>query len=261
MAIDPDKARRAELAETSFSWDPNSVILYHLGLGAGVPATSPGELEYCYESSLKVLPSFGSIPPFTSMMGLGAIDGLEFNFVLFLHGEQETTVSGPIPTSGTVVNRGKVVDIFDKGKGALVILEMISETPDGEELFRNKASIFLRGEGGGSEETPVLLSRTRRPNVLPTQWSSRQPSNSRRCCTASMATRIRFTSIRRSRRWVGSSARFFTGFAHTGLCARQSSTRCWTAMWVRLAPTERDLPAASLRATLSLPRCGMRAIA
>ena len=160
MAIDPDKARGAELAETSFSWDPNSVILYHLGLGAGVPATSPGELEYCYESSLKVLPSFGSIPPFTSMMGLGAIDGLEFNFALLLHGEQETTVSGPIPTSGTVVNRGKVVDIFDKGKGALVVLEMISETPDGEELFRNKASIFLRGEGGfGGDPGPPVANQ------------------------------------------------------------------------------------------------------
>ena len=125
--------------------------------GAGVPATAPGELEYCYEANLKVLPSYGSIPSFGSMMGVGSVDGLEFNFALLLHGEQETTLTRPLPTSGTVVNRGTVTDVFDKGKGkgAVVVIEIVSSTPDGEELFRNRASIFLRGEGGfGGDSGP-----------------------------------------------------------------------------------------------------------
>jgi hypothetical protein len=45
------------------------VILYHLGLGAGVPATDAKELEYTYEKNLKVLPSFAVIPAFGSMGG------------------------------------------------------------------------------------------------------------------------------------------------------------------------------------------------
>lgn len=155
MPIDLDKVVGAELPDVSHSWDHNAVILYHLGLGAGVPATDPGELEYTYEANLKVLPSFGSIPPFGSMMGLGGVDGLEFNFAMLLHGEQETILNRPIPTSGSVTNKARITDVFDKGKGALVMLEIASENDAGEELFHNNASIFLRGEGGfGGESGP-----------------------------------------------------------------------------------------------------------
>ena len=169
MPIDLDKARGAALADTDYSWDPNSIILYHLGVGAGVPATSAGELEYCYESALKVLPSYGSIPSFGAMMGLGGIDGLDVNFALLLHGEHETILSGPIPTSGSVINSGVVVDIFDKGKGALAIIEIVSEAADGRELFRNRASIFLRGEGGfggAAGPPPRNLPPDRSPDVV-----------------------------------------------------------------------------------------------
>jgi len=44
MPIDPSKALGAELGSGSYEWDRDQVILYHLGLGAGVPATDPGEL-------------------------------------------------------------------------------------------------------------------------------------------------------------------------------------------------------------------------
>jgi len=157
------------LADTTYSWDHNAVILYHLGIGAGAPATDPGELEYCYEAGLKVLPSYASIPAFASMIGLGAVEGLDFNMALLLHGEQQTTLRRPVPTSGSVVNRGSVVDIFDKGKGALIIIEIISSAPDGQELFRNRASIFLRGEGGfggDSGPPPVHPAPDRQPDAV-----------------------------------------------------------------------------------------------
>ena len=62
MPIDPSKALGADLGEGSYEWNKDQVILYHLGVGAGDPPTDPGELEYTYEKSLKVLPSFGVIP-------------------------------------------------------------------------------------------------------------------------------------------------------------------------------------------------------
>jgi len=155
MPIDLEKALGARIPDQEYSWDERDVILYQLSVGAGVPATDPGELEYCYEPNLKVLPSFGSIPAFGSMMGVAAVDGLDFNLAMLLHGEQETILSGALPTTGTVVNRARISDIFDKGKGALVIVEVVSETPDGVELFRNRASVFLRGEGGfGGDSGP-----------------------------------------------------------------------------------------------------------
>jgi acyl dehydratase len=155
MPIDLDKVVGARLPETTFSWDHTNVILYHLGIGAGNPATDAGELEYCYEANLKVLPSFGSVPAFEAMVGFHSVDGIDVNLATLLHGEQETILTRPLSTTGNVVNRASVTDVFDKGKGALVMLEIISESPDGEELFRNRVSIFLRGEGGfGGESGP-----------------------------------------------------------------------------------------------------------
>ncbi len=46
------------------------VILYHLGIGAGVPPTDPGELEYTFEKNLKVLPSFAVVVKFKPQMDL-----------------------------------------------------------------------------------------------------------------------------------------------------------------------------------------------
>ncbi len=155
MPIDPTRALGAELPAASSSWSANDVILYHLGLGAGVPATDPKELEYTYENGLKVLPSFGVIPVFSFLIGMAGLPGLEFNPAMLLHGEQDLEVNGPIPTSTEVHHTGKVSQIYDKGKGAVVVVEATTKTPDGETLFVNRFSSFIRGEGGfGGERGP-----------------------------------------------------------------------------------------------------------
>jgi acyl dehydratase len=83
------------------------------------------------------------------MMSLGMVDGLDFELAQVLHGEQELELHRPIPTSGTVVQEGKVTHVFDKGKGALVVMEIESRLEkDGEPVFTNRPSVYLRGEGG-----------------------------------------------------------------------------------------------------------------
>ena len=42
MPIDPSKALGAELGSGSYEWTRDQVILYHLGVGAGVPAIDSG---------------------------------------------------------------------------------------------------------------------------------------------------------------------------------------------------------------------------
>jgi len=156
MPIDFDKAREAPLSGSTYSWTDNDIILYHLGIGAGVPPTDPGELRYTYEGELQVLPTYGTIPPFGVMMSLGAVDGLEFDLASVLHGEQELEIHRPIPTSGTVIQEGRVTGIYDKGRGALVVLEIESRLEaTGELLFTNRPSFYLRGEGGfGGDSGP-----------------------------------------------------------------------------------------------------------
>jgi acyl dehydratase len=147
MPIDPKQALGHEFPESRASWEPDDVILYHLGIGAGVPPTDARELEYTYEKNLKVLPSFGVIPVFSSLGGVAQTPGIRFNPMLLLHGEQDIELHRPLPVAAKVRSRGRVAGLYDKGKAALAVLEVASADDDGP-LFTNRFSLFLRGEGG-----------------------------------------------------------------------------------------------------------------
>jgi hypothetical protein len=100
MPIDPDKALAAPATTSELVWTPRDVQLYHLGLGAGVPVTDPGELAYVYEKGLKVLPSFAVVAGGTLEFSLFANPGIDIQLVNVLHGGQSITVHRPIPAAG-----------------------------------------------------------------------------------------------------------------------------------------------------------------
>ncbi len=156
MPIDPEKAMKATFEPSKTSYNEDQVILYHLGLGAGAPdQTDPNELEYCYEKNLKVLPSFGVIPVFGAMGGAMNTPGLDFNPAMLLHGEQDIEIHRPLPTRAKLVNQSRIAGIYDKGKAALLVMEVETREEDGAPLFTNRFSLFLRGEGGfGGESGP-----------------------------------------------------------------------------------------------------------
>ncbi len=155
MPVDPAKAVGCVLPESKGEWSQDDVILYHLGVGAGVPATDPNELAYTYEGNLKVLPSYGVIPVSGALGSMAGIPGVDINFAMVLHGEQDLEIRKTIPTQAKVVHKSRVADIFDKGKAALIILEVETAEEGGDVLFVNRFSIFARGEGGfGGEGGP-----------------------------------------------------------------------------------------------------------
>jgi acyl dehydratase len=161
MPIDREKALGADLGETTGSYGPDDVILYHLGIGAGFRATDPGELAYTFEKNLKVLPSFAVVAASGmtararraqggaggGMGGLANVPGLSYNRALLLHGEQDVEIHRTLPTAAEFTTRGRIAEIYDKGKAALVIVENVARDRDGP-LFTNRMSLFLRGEGG-----------------------------------------------------------------------------------------------------------------
>lgn len=148
MPIDRDKALAHEFAPGEGGYKKDDAILYALGVGAGVPATDPSELEYTYEKNLKVLPSFTTVAKSGASGNFFGVDGLEFNRAMMLHGEQEVEIHKPLPPETKLRGQTKIADIYDKGKAALLLLETAVTDGDGDPLYTNRMSLFLRGEGG-----------------------------------------------------------------------------------------------------------------
>ena len=136
------------LDKVTYSYTERDVMLYALGVGCGRE-----QLEFTYEKDLQVLPTFAVIASFPAMMLLGGV--LRVNPVMVLHGEQRIELHAPIPTEGTITTTPTIKAMYDKGKGALVVVETDSVDEKGRLLFRNTSGIFARGEGGfGGDRGP-----------------------------------------------------------------------------------------------------------
>jgi acyl dehydratase len=157
MPIDREKALAHEFPEGEGSYSKDDVILYHLGVGAGVPATDENELEYTYEKNLKVLPSFVTVARSGAGAAIFGVPGLEFNPALMLHGEQDIEIHQPLPPEARIRGSARIADIYDKGKAALLVVEAAARDEQGAPLFTSRMSLFLRGEGGfgGPSGPPV----------------------------------------------------------------------------------------------------------
>jgi acyl dehydratase len=136
-------------------------MLYALGVGA-----TAQDLDFVYEKNLKVLPTFAVIAAFPVMMGIGRV--IDINPVMVLHGEQRIELRGPIPTSGKLSTKGKIGAIYDKGSGAVAVIDSETKDANGTVLFANSSSIFIRGEGGfGGDRGPSASSKNVPPERTP----------------------------------------------------------------------------------------------
>jgi len=160
--IDVDQALGYTFPEFNWSYGERDVSLYALGVGAAKDPTNETDLALVYEMSgkgMKVLPSFGVVPAITMVFaqakeGIQA-PGLTFGLDRVLHGEQYTEVKRPLPTKGKLTTKATIKAIYDKGKNALVVNEMITYDEHGDELIRNELTTLVRGAGGwGGERGP-----------------------------------------------------------------------------------------------------------
>jgi acyl dehydratase len=137
-----------KLDPVQYRYTERDVELYALGVGCGRE-----DLAFTYEKDLRVLPTFAVIASFPAMMNLGG--ALRVNPAMVLHGEQAIAIKAPIPTRGTLTTTPTITAVYDKGKGAVVVVETDTLDEKGTLLFHNTASIFVRGEGGfGGERGP-----------------------------------------------------------------------------------------------------------
>src|SRR3984893_5535657 len=163
------------------SWSSKDALLYALGVGAG-QEDPLRELEFTKENSKgviqRVLPTFGVIVVQRGgpRMALG-----DFNRAMLVHAEQSLVLHRTLPVEGRASVTSKLVGIYDKGLGTLVVTESTAaDSETGTPLLSTTSSAFIRGEGGfGGDRGPSatwarplrepdhrVTSRTRRDQAL-----------------------------------------------------------------------------------------------
>lgn len=166
MPIDAAEALAAEPRTDEITWGHKDVQLYHLGIGAGVPATDPDELRYTLESGLHVLPSFATVA------GAGApgviaglsMPGVDVDLARVLHAGQSLILHRPLPVAGAATTTSRIAAVYDKGGAAVLVMRTDVADADGP-LWTDEARIHVRGAGGwGGDRGP---SARREPPVGP----------------------------------------------------------------------------------------------
>lgn len=144
-----------------FDYDWRAAATYALGVGA----TCASELDYLYDRrGPKILPTFGVIPSFSTMAGL--CGRLGHDPAMLLHGEQELRCLAPLPPAATLSTTGVVRAIYDKGKGALVVIDTFTSGA-GEPVAENTYSLYIRGEGGFGGDRGPRTDPPARPDGAP----------------------------------------------------------------------------------------------
>ncbi len=132
-----------DLGTRAVGYDERDAILYALAVGAPAART-----DLVYERELRVLPAYACALGLWAVEqagGLGAYDRARS-----LHAAQTLELHAPLPPRAEVATRGRVAAVWDKGKAALVEVEVESD------LFTARYAIFLPGRGGwGGDRGPA----------------------------------------------------------------------------------------------------------
>ena len=135
------------------SWSSKDALLYAVGVGAG-----SAELAYTTENTNGVTQQV--FPTFAVVIGWGAGSAMRsvgtYNPAMLVHGQQAITLHKALPVSGSARLQGRVVAMYDKGTAAVIVTETTAtDLADGQPLFANVSSAFIRGEGGwGGDRGP-----------------------------------------------------------------------------------------------------------
>jgi acyl dehydratase len=151
-----------EFAPIEFSWSRRDAIIYALGVGC----RPDHELDFIYERrGPSVLPTYAVIPGMNALIGLAGV--VELDFTRLLHGEQGVTLHRDLPAKTTIQLEGRVVEIWDKEKSAVIGVEGVASDDDGP-IFSVYTSLVLLGQGGfGGQRGPATTDTHEPPDREP----------------------------------------------------------------------------------------------
>jgi acyl dehydratase len=153
--LDAEKLLAYKVPRTTDNYDPRDVILYALGVGAGL-SPEVDETSLLFERQLQVLPTMALVLGTPGFWAMDPNTGLDWQNIL--HGEQRLRVFEPLEPSGTVVGETTVTGLADKGPGKAAMVRATKEvrTLGGQLLAESIETWVLRGAGGfgGERDLP-----------------------------------------------------------------------------------------------------------
>ena len=152
------------------TWQPEDAALYALALGAGVEqpqftVTAPPTTRQL------VYPTFvlaGVLAAESARWPDPALQTGDYRIGQLVLGEQGVCFDGPIPPAGDVEAATTVAGIYDKGAGALVVLETRAvDTRTRLPMFTATTGVFVIGGGGFGGDRGPAGPQTKVPNRTP----------------------------------------------------------------------------------------------
>ncbi|MBN1803309.1 MAG: MaoC family dehydratase N-terminal domain-containing protein [Candidatus Lokiarchaeota archaeon] len=141
-----DVGKKKKKGDFKYNW--KDVALYAVGIGAGAE-----DLPFVYEGNpggINVFPSFATIAAQSAL-----IIPRWVKFSKILHGEMAIDLYQPFPPQATIQRETEITGIYDKGKGALIVMKSSGHLESGEHIYDATYGFFYRGEGGfGGEPGP-----------------------------------------------------------------------------------------------------------
>lgn len=160
MTIRPDLLLAHDFGVQRQAYGARDAILYALGVGLGLGTPQEADLPFLDETRLRVLPSFAITLGSPGMWIRDSKFGVDF--ARLVHSEQSARFHAPLPGSGEVESRARILSLLDRGegRGAVLTLERsISDASDGTLYCNLEQTLLLRGDGGfGGEPAPRLAS-------------------------------------------------------------------------------------------------------
>lgn len=147
MPLDVEKVRSYAIPQTHDDYDPRDVILYALGVGAGL-SEDVDETSLLFERQLQALPTMALVLGTPGFWAMDPKTGLDW--INILHGEQRLKLHVPLDPQGTLIGDTVVTDVADKGPGKPAMLRATKRvtTPSGTLVAEATETWFIRGAGG-----------------------------------------------------------------------------------------------------------------
>ena len=145
-----------ELGKQSIHYEERDAILYALSVGV-----TSSETSLIYEKDLHVLPAYACALGLWVVEAAGELGVYDRKYSL--HASQYLEVYRSLPKSANFETSGKITGVWDKGKAALLDIEVECE------YFRASYGIFLPGLGGWGGDRGV--SSTEEVKKTRSSWS------------------------------------------------------------------------------------------